>query len=137
MSKFFNIFIVALLLVSVSIQGQMVYTCHSEGSVHLMSSCCDDMQVQESCCESETETEGKQLKEKCCSEVEVKFLNNFNSFEDYKLKSNSDSEEAFYLPFTNQLEVIEDKSLSVNTRFNNSPPRIQRQLYVKICSFLC
>ena len=132
-----NILLITFFLISALIQGQMVYTCHSEGSVHLISSCCDDMQVKEGCCASETDIQERQFKEKCCSQVEFKFLNNFNSFEDYKLKRNSDSGKDFYLSFTNQPEVIEDKSLSVNTLFNNSPPRIQRQLYVKICSFLC
>lgn len=125
-----------LILATVLIQGLKVYTCHSEGTIHLISSCCDEIEFEESCCESEKSLE-KQINEKCCSQDEVEFTNNFNGYEDYKHRSYSDSNEAFYASLIQIDDCIEDKSLSANTLFNNSPPPTHRQIYVKICSFLC
>lgn len=137
MAAKFRIIMVLVILFSVIGQGQMLYTCHTEDTVHLISSCCDEMEVEETCCESERESDDVQINEKCCSKSEVKFTNIITGIE-YELSNNQDDRKsAFYLPVTVVSQSTLDKTVPVNSLFNNSPPVPQRQIYVEISSFLC
>ena len=137
MAAKFRIIMVLVILFSVIGQGQMLYICHTEDTVHLISSCCDEMEVEETCCESERESDDVQINEKCCSKSEVKFTNIITGIENVLSNNQDDRKSAFYLPVTVVSQSTLDKTVPVNLLFNNSPPVSSRQIYVELSSFLC
>lgn len=137
MTAKFRIVMVLVILFSVIGQGQMLYTCHAEDTVHLISSCCDEIEVEKTCCESERESDEDRINEKCCSQSEVNFTNIITGIE-YKFSNNQDdNKSAFYLPILDVSHKNLDKTVPVNSLYSNSPPTPQRQIYVEISSFLC
>jgi hypothetical protein len=137
MAKNLRVTLVFVMLLSVIGQRQILYSCHTEGTVHMVSSCCDEMEAVKSCCASESNSKEVQIKGKCCSELEVKFTNNLTSIEYESFKKSNDSNLAFYLPVTYGFAKIYDKTIPVYSLSNNSPPYPQRHIYAEISSFLC
>jgi hypothetical protein len=137
MAKKLRIILVFVILLSVIGQRQILYSCHTEGTVHMVSSCCDKIEAVKSCCASEVDSKEVQIKRKCCSQFEVKFTNSLTSIEYESLKKSDDSNLAFYLPVTYGFGKIYDKTIQVNSLSNNSLPCPQRNIYVEISSFLC
>ena len=137
MNKVICTLLIVIFMVSALMQGQVVYTCHTEDSIHLISSCYDVVEDETKCCDSSIEKRRAQLKETCCLESEIGLLNSLSCSESERLKGHSEPSDSFHVSCRSIYSSIDERSLSVNTLFNNSPPRTQRQLYVKICSFLC
>ena len=137
MAKKLRIILVFVMLLPVIGQRQILYICHSEATIHLGSSCCDEMEAVKSCCTSEVDSKEVQIKEKCCSELEVKFANNLTSVEYESFKKSNDSNLAFYLPVTYGFGKIYDKTIPAYSLSINSPPYPQRHIYAEISSFLC
>lgn len=125
-----------VLLCSVALQRQVLYKCNSDNTVHL-SCCCDETDNAEACCKIDNQAPGEQFKETCCSQSDVSFSANFKNLEDFRVKCGTDLSDAFYLSMTESTDIVLNKELSVNSLFNNSPPRYSKQIYISLCTFLC
>ena len=123
-----------MVLLSVVTQGQYIYTCHTENTVHLLSSCCDKTKTVKSCCESANNNQEESFQKQCCSKVQLSMVQSVNE-SDIVSKKVQGSSPAFYFYSLRTLLFVH----SAVTKFHKSkaPPFRQRQLYIRLCSFIC
>lgn len=137
MKKITSIFISVVTLMSVVLQGQAMYACQSEETVHLSSSCCSTAEpTEESCCSKSEDTQDE-FSSKCCSKIEMAFVLNLNNND--VVISNS-AHEHFELPFYIEIDAsLKGRSISnTNTVSDLSlPPPNKSPSYILFCSFLC
>lgn len=137
MKKTLNIFLIVALLLSLALQGQSLYTCHSENTVHVIPSCCVEAENEDSCCSSEKKSEEiTQLSDKCCSKVELDYSPNLNKNEteaEYLRSHYSD-----FLCFLSTQSSIANRQLktSLISAYVDPPPNPSPR-FILFCSYLC
>jgi hypothetical protein len=126
-----------VILLSVLVQGQVIYNCHSENSIHLLSSCCDKVEEVKSCCSVKNELFDKQLKKSCCSEIQIAFLHNIKEIDTSIEQAHDSIPQAFYLDWEKSNQILNQYSAFDKFIKSNAPPLNHRPLYSLNCSFLC
>ena len=136
MSKKINIFLTAVFLMSLVFQGIRMYACHTEGTVHFESTCCEIPQTKTCCQEDQTSSETG-IHAKCCFELELDFIKSTNATEHETVHSLEQTYGGYYLPVI--FSEINEKNLLCfeYAEINKTPPHNKSQLYALINSYLC
>lgn len=138
MKKTLNILLIAALLLSLALQGQSLYTCHSENTVHLIPLCCVETELEDSCCSSEKESEGiTQLSDKCCSKVELDYSPNLNKSEtEAEYLRSHYSEFSYFLSVKLSIPIKQLKATAASAIYVKPPPKLPPR-FILFCSYLC
>lgn len=137
MKKIINIVLSLATLLAMTLQGQSLFNCHSEETIHLSSSCCDSDSISQKSCCSEEKDAHKKIKSKCCSVIDLEFAHNLtlNNFE--IAEANFDSPSLpFYVELEESSSILESEVIKVKNLDYYSPPS-QSPPYILFCSFLC
>lgn len=135
--KTLRLILAITILLSVLAQGQVIYTCHSENTIHLLSSCCDKVEEVKSCCSAKNDLFEKQLKKNCCSEIEIAFLHNIKELNTPVEQTHDSSSLPFYLAWETPNQVLNQYSVFDKFIKINAPPLNHRPLYSLHSCFLC
>ena len=140
MKKIVSIFLMTATLLSLTLQGQALYRCHSENTVHLTPSCCDGskVEVKNSCCSTNTSKSSKsQFKSVCCSKIDINYSPNIKSGEtEYKIQGNDSFKVQFYLLISNSTQSNNTPEKRIDPPSQKPPPN-HLPRYILYSSFLC
>ena len=137
MTKLFNIFIVASILVASALVNVTLYKCVHDGDLCVTKSCCPSEKVGESCCQDKdtSEINGDQ----CCEEFKIIQETVFNDVNLTKAKSPENFK--FFAEFITKSLLKKDLIFQDEARGPpldiNSFSSADSPTYISNCSFLC
>ncbi|MCH2207123.1 MAG: hypothetical protein MK132_14805 [Lentisphaerales bacterium] len=137
MAKVLNIILASCFLVTAIIANTGYYWCYSQETTHVFEACCNENEIEESCCSSADDTSQEALQNKCCDKIDIHSLGDQNCNPRAQIVECDNINLNFLIsPFL--INHTQSPKVYLHKSPPKSPPSIAGQNTYKInCSFIC